>query len=117
MISRAYALWLSAQSGVAFRLPSEAEWEAAARGREARLCSYGNEFESEDVWFGRRAGLSVRQVVQFIPPSRRGWPRSDPGESPERIPESVALPSPAVGVGFHWDRILVHSRQQYWWDP
>jgi formylglycine-generating enzyme required for sulfatase activity len=30
--ARAYCAWLSAQTGQCWRLPSEAEWEAAARG-------------------------------------------------------------------------------------
>ena len=30
--ARAYCAWLSAQTGQTFRLPTEAEWEAAARG-------------------------------------------------------------------------------------
>lgn len=37
------------------------------------LCSYGNEFETEDVWTGSRAGLRVTQTVQYLPASgRRG---------------------------------------------
>ena len=32
--ARAYLSWLSAQSGLTFRLPSEVEWEAAARGHD-----------------------------------------------------------------------------------
>lgn len=37
------------------------------------LCSYGNEFESEDVWTGSRGGLRVTQTVQYLPASgRRG---------------------------------------------
>jgi formylglycine-generating enzyme required for sulfatase activity len=43
--ARAYTIWLSAQAGDVFRLPTEAEWEVAARGREARLYAYGNEFD------------------------------------------------------------------------
>jgi formylglycine-generating enzyme required for sulfatase activity len=57
--ARAYANWLSAQSGVPFRLPTEAEWEAAARGREGR--SYAC-----DVYGplrGNTAGTRVRRTT------------------------------------------------------
>lgn len=40
--ARAYCAWLSAQTGLSFRLPTEAEWEAAARGKEGRRYAYGN---------------------------------------------------------------------------
>ena len=43
--ARAYCTWLSAQSRQIWRLPSEAEWEAAARGRERRRYAWGDEFE------------------------------------------------------------------------
>ena len=43
--ARAYCLWLSAQAGQAFRLPSEAEWEAAARGRTGRRYAWGEDFD------------------------------------------------------------------------
>ncbi|MCB9176978.1 MAG: SUMF1/EgtB/PvdO family nonheme iron enzyme [Caldilineae bacterium] len=39
----AYCAWLSAQTGQAFRLPSEVEWEAAARGRAGRRYAYGED--------------------------------------------------------------------------
>ncbi|MFN8422320.1 MAG: SUMF1/EgtB/PvdO family nonheme iron enzyme [Anaerolineae bacterium] len=41
--ARAYCAWLSAQSGRPHRLPSEAEWEAAARGPAGRRHAYGDE--------------------------------------------------------------------------
>jgi formylglycine-generating enzyme required for sulfatase activity len=44
---RAFARWLAAQSGIAFRLLTEVEWEAAARGRAGRAYPYGDEFNSE----------------------------------------------------------------------
>lgn len=43
--ARAYCCWLAAQSGRPFRLPSEAEWEAAARGREGRRYAFGEAFD------------------------------------------------------------------------
>jgi formylglycine-generating enzyme required for sulfatase activity len=41
-----YADWLAARDGVAYRLPTEAEWEHAARGRERFLFPWG------DFWNG-----------------------------------------------------------------
>lgn len=36
------------------------------------LCRYGEEEAIEDVWSARRGACSVRQIVQYIPPDRRG---------------------------------------------
>jgi formylglycine-generating enzyme required for sulfatase activity len=44
--ARAYCAWLSTQTDQTFRLPTEAEWEAAARGREGRRFAYGNDFDA-----------------------------------------------------------------------
>ena len=44
--ARAYCAWLSAQTGQLWRLPSEAEWEAAARGPEGRRYAWGDEFDA-----------------------------------------------------------------------
>jgi formylglycine-generating enzyme required for sulfatase activity len=42
--ARAYVAWLSTRTGRHYRLPSEAEWEKAARGTEGRRYPWG------DVW-------------------------------------------------------------------
>jgi formylglycine-generating enzyme required for sulfatase activity len=44
--ARAYGSWLSAQTGRCWRLPSEVEWEAAARGTAARRYASGEDFDA-----------------------------------------------------------------------
>jgi len=41
-----YCRWLSEEKGREFRLPSEAEWEKAARGENGFIYPWGNEFDS-----------------------------------------------------------------------
>ncbi len=43
----AYCAWLSENTGNRWRLPTEAEWEAAARGRKVRRFAYGDEFDAK----------------------------------------------------------------------
>jgi formylglycine-generating enzyme required for sulfatase activity len=41
-----FCKWLSEKSGKKYRLPTEAEWEKAARGTEGRLFPWGNKWKS-----------------------------------------------------------------------
>jgi formylglycine-generating enzyme required for sulfatase activity len=43
--AQAYCAWLSSQTSQPFRLPTEAEWEAAARGQEGRRYPWGEMFD------------------------------------------------------------------------
>ena len=43
--AQAYATWLSAKTGQTYRLPTEAEWEKAARGNDGRLWPWGRKFD------------------------------------------------------------------------
>jgi len=44
---RDFCRWLSAQTGLTIRMPSEAEWEAAARGGDARRYPWGNDWQDD----------------------------------------------------------------------
>lgn len=58
--ARAYCAWLAAQTVGAFRLPSEVEWEAVARGAGGRRYAYG---ESFDRWRCNTMATHLRQVA------------------------------------------------------
>jgi formylglycine-generating enzyme required for sulfatase activity len=45
MDAEAYIEWFSHKTGVNFRLPTEAEWERAARGTDGRIFPWGNTFD------------------------------------------------------------------------
>jgi len=47
--AQAFLEWLNAETGGASRLPTEAEWEKAARGTDGRIYPWGNEWDATKV--------------------------------------------------------------------
>jgi hypothetical protein len=64
-LASAFCVWLSQQTNVTIRLPSEVEWEAAARGHDRRRYPWGNEHLRD------RAAIKEDQDV-------RAWPYTIP---------------------------------------
>ncbi len=62
----AYCHWLSAQTGHEFRLPSEAEWEKAARGSDGRIWPWGNTWEANRA-NSKEAGVGKTTPVGQYP--------------------------------------------------
>jgi formylglycine-generating enzyme required for sulfatase activity len=60
----AYCRWLSAQTGHDIRLPTEAEWEKAARGPEGRIWPWGN------TWEARRCNSKEAHIGKTTPVGR-----------------------------------------------
>jgi formylglycine-generating enzyme required for sulfatase activity len=69
--ARAYCKWLSEQTGQNYRLPSEAEWEYAARGGEQgardNFLYSGSDNIDEVAWYANNSGRQIYEVGKKQP--------------------------------------------------
>ncbi|MBK18476.1 MAG: hypothetical protein CMM52_06535 [Rhodospirillaceae bacterium] len=62
----AYARWLSKKTGRVWRLPTENEWEKAARGTDGRRFPWGNKFDPKRLNSHDSGPFDTRPVGQYL---------------------------------------------------
>jgi sulfatase modifying factor 1 len=78
----AYCNWVSAKTGRKYRLPTEAEWEKAARGTDQRRYPWGNEIDKAYANFVGTQSFDTVRPVGFFDGSLRGDLQTKSGASP-----------------------------------
>ncbi len=63
----AYCKWLGEKTNKPYRLPTEAEWEKAARGEDGRIYSWGNEFDPQKANTSETKIGDTTDVGKFSP--------------------------------------------------
>ena len=78
----AYCNWLSAKTGKKYHLPTEAEWEKAARGTDQRRFPWGNSIDPSYANFAGSQKFDTGQLVGYYDGSMRGDFQTHNGASP-----------------------------------
>ncbi len=78
----AFCNWVSAKTGKTYRLPTEAEWEKAARGVDQRRYPWGNSIDPSYANFVYAQKFDTVREVGFYDGSQRGQLKTHSNASP-----------------------------------
>jgi toxoflavin biosynthesis protein ToxD len=117
-----FARWLSTETGIAWQLPTEAQWEKAARGTDGRQFPWGNAFDA-DACNSREAGRNSTTTVGAYPDGASPyglldmagnvweWTRSLQAPYPySDLDDRNHIPSPVPRQGI-WRRLMARLRR------
>ncbi len=90
----AYCAWLAKTTGQPWRLPSEAEWEKAARGTDGRIYPWGDTFDKARCNTSE-SGIRTTTPVGGYPSGRKPLPRAGYGGQRLGVDEQ---PLPALSL-------------------
>lgn len=105
----AYARWLSERTGHPWRLPTEAEWEYAAKGPEGRPYPWEGAFDPEAA-NTRESGVHTTTPVGAFPAGQAPFGAHDMGGNVEEFTADEYVPYPG---GEHVADHLVESMGSY----
>src|SRR5579872_4263117 len=78
----AYCNWLSAKTGKKYRLPTEAEWEKAARGTAQHKFPWGNNIDHSYANYTGAQSFDTGQLVGFYDGTKHGELQTHNNASP-----------------------------------
>jgi formylglycine-generating enzyme required for sulfatase activity len=78
----AYCNWLSAKTGKKYRLPTEAEWEKAARGTDQRRFPWGNNIDHSYANYTGSQPFATSQLAGFYDGGKHGELETHSNASP-----------------------------------
>ncbi len=110
----AYADWRSQRDGVSYRLPSDLEWEKAARGNDGRYFPWGSDWRNDGTNWAKNGPTGTSAIGAF-PLSRSPYGIEDmAGNVFEYTSTLVDKPTPEVILkGCGWDDYPGFCRAAY----
>lgn len=96
--ARAYAEWLSQQSGKRYRLPSEAEWEYVARGGTSYPRFWGERDSREDLVLSLACDYANVYDSSAVDAQRFPWPNARCNDRAVALAPTAQYKSNAFGV-------------------
>lgn len=99
----AYCMWCSTRDGVPYRLPTELEWERAARGADGRFFPWGNRFDANFCkMVGSRAVEAQPEPVGAFPYDRSPFDVLDLAGGVREWVDSAGDDTYAIVRGGYW---------------